>query len=164
MDGRSIGRARAGGHPRGRGPPQHLDGQVGRDADLAGEADIRAQARLTREPGLFDLAHRFELARDHLDPAGGSAGIPAATVQDVDPGVLDGQDELLPRLDFERLLPNDRHRRHRSWTPRTARPRSPRFPRVQTRTRPGKRTTTNGARGESDFLPPGPVMRITPRS
>ena len=53
-----------------------------------------------------------EVARDDLDPAGRAPGVAAAAVQDVDPGILDRQDELLARLDLERLLAFDRHGWH----------------------------------------------------
>ena len=66
----------------------------------------------SREPFPFELFHRVDVARDELDPAGCAAGVAAAPVHDVDPGVFDRQYELRSRLDLERLLPFDGHGWH----------------------------------------------------
>src|SRR5262249_41946013 len=113
----SIHGARAGRNPQDMRPVDDADFQVGLDADLAGEPGIRLEVGLAGQSLLFGFAHRRGVAGEDLDAAGRAPRVAAATVEDVDPGILDRQDQLLPRLDLERLLPLNRHGGHESNAP-----------------------------------------------
>ena len=109
----SIERPRPGGHARFaarlRTRMVRSDStRTWQDRRMSGPSDASraSRSRSSRPSG--------RVARDDLDPAGRASGVAAAAVEDVDPGILDRQDELLPRLDLERLLALDRHGRHAS--------------------------------------------------
>jgi hypothetical protein len=75
--------------------------QVGLDADLTRQPGIRLEIRLPSQPLLFELTHGRRIAGQDLDTTRGAPCVAAATVEDVDPGILDPQDQLFPRLDLE---------------------------------------------------------------
>ena len=89
----SVRGAWAGGDPGDLGPIDDPHGQVAGDVDLTREADIGAQARFAGEPGVRVPASGRGRRAD-LDPAGRAAPVAAATVQDIDPRVLDRQHQL----------------------------------------------------------------------
>ncbi len=92
----SVGGTCARSHAGGRGAAEDADRQVGLDANLAGEPDVWAQARFAGESLLFQGLHRPELAADDLDLAGRTAGVAAAAVQDINPGILDRRTNFRP--------------------------------------------------------------------
>src|SRR5579883_1978181 len=113
----SIHGARSGRNPQEMRPVEDADLQVGRDADLAGEPGIRLEVGLAGQALLFGFAHRRGVAGEDLDAAGRAPRVAAATVEDVNPGIHDRQDQFLPRVDLEGLLPLNRHSGHESNAP-----------------------------------------------
>jgi hypothetical protein len=91
--------------------------QVGFDADLARQPGIRFKVRFPSQACLLSLSHRRGITGQDLDPARGATRVASATVQDIDSGILDRQDQLLSVLDLERLFTLDCHGGHRLLTP-----------------------------------------------
>lgn len=75
---------------------------------LTGEARIRPELLLARQARALLLGHLTGVAVDHLDPAGRAARMAAATMEDIDPRILDRQNQSsafrrLERLDADRF-------------------------------------------------------------
>jgi hypothetical protein len=71
--------------------------------DLAREADVICQLSFHRESVAFCFTHLTRIAIKYFNPAGGTACITAATVQDVDACIFYREDEFLAGFGFKRL-------------------------------------------------------------
>ena len=95
---------------QGPGDPLDLGGLLPREA-------VSGPSRPpSREALAFELVHRGRGRPRRPGRGRWCSGRCRRSGADVDPGVLDRQDELRARCDLERLLSLDRHGRH-GWTP-----------------------------------------------
>jgi len=115
--GDAVRRALAGVGPAAAGQAADApDGHVPVADDLT--AETHPGQALGLEDLLLGFRHLVRLAGEELDPARRAAGVPAAGVELVDPGLVDqGQDEALPGRNLELADPFDRQQRHGSSLP-----------------------------------------------
>ena len=104
-----AGRGRCSRSGSGGGEPGPSGGR-GPGSGRRGGCSARGPARGRGVP--FALGHLAGVALQHLHAAGRAARVAAAAVQDVDPRILDGENEPPPFLRLERLEPDRFDRRH----------------------------------------------------
>ena len=77
-------------------PAQHAHREVLAHLDLAREPRVGLSAGHALQPLFLGRRNRARISIDYLDPAGSAASVAAATMQDVNPGVLDRKHEPSP--------------------------------------------------------------------
>jgi hypothetical protein len=70
------------------------DLQVVDYSDLARQTSMITKVRLGSENCFLCLPDRARVATEYLDAASGAAGVSAASVQNINPGILECQDQL----------------------------------------------------------------------
>jgi hypothetical protein len=75
---------------------QHAHCQVTTKLDLAGKAEVRRTILQPGQPSFFGRRHRSGIACQDLNPAGCATRVASTPVKDIDPRILNAEDQASP--------------------------------------------------------------------